>query len=184
VHVTDDVYEAVVAWLENAAKPEPLTITRILDREASFDPFLTCHLPASESPTALWEVLSGSAYKPDWEALKAAEQDQATYDLPRFEDAHAFEEVLSERFFQSEFVKSIAERIGPGGIQFGAVKAFVQEACTDVPVPFRSELTSHTQRIFRWFAELDPSAYSITRPRHSQILRRSAPDQDAESSAS
>ncbi len=134
------------------------------------DPFLVSQLPASESPERMWQVLMDEPSI--WEELMAAEHDLALYQVNPSGGYDEFSTKLTKSFFDHPFIQTLAATIDAEGMRFGAVKEWVQKTCTDVPVPYRKELTSNIQALYAWFVSLAPHEYEIFQPNVSEILRR------------
>ena len=78
--------------------------------------------------------------------------------------------LLKEKFFAHPFIQRIDQFLTPSG-QFGQIKQWVQENCTDVPIPSRRELTGNVQVLFEWFVKLGDGKYKMDVPgEHSQRL--------------
>ena len=53
------------------------------------------------------------------------------------------------------------------------MKEWVQDNCTDVPVPSRRELTGNVQVLLEWFVALGDGRYVVDVPgAHSQRIRK------------
>ena len=52
--------------------------------------------------------------------------------------------LLKKKFFEHPFIQRIAQFLTPCG-QFGEIKQWIQDNCTDVPIPSRRELTGNVQ---------------------------------------
>ena len=57
-------------------------------------------------------------------------------------------------------------------MRFGAVKQWIKSNCTDVPVPHAKEITSPTQILLEWMPALEPEVFDVSRPVHSQVIKR------------
>ena len=79
---------------------------------------------------------------------------------------------LSAKFFSHSFIQKIDEFIAPEAY-FGRIKEWIQDNCTDVPVPSRRELTGNVQVLLEWFERLGGGKYEIDIPgRHSQRIKK------------
>ena len=59
------------------------------------------------------------------------------------------------------------------GAYFGRIKEWIQNICTDVPVPSRRELTGNVQVLMDWFVSLGGGRYVVDIPgARSQRIRR------------
>lgn len=177
--VTKEWYGALVEWLERQPKAKPLPAEDRPDPPRSFDSFLVSQLPATESPSVLWQVITTDSGAVALEDLTAAEHDLGIYAAPALSgEREDFLAAVAESFFAHPFIGALEARIGPDGARFGAVKEWIQETCSNVPVPYRRELTESTQNLYRWFCELAPDRFEVIRPRHTEILRRRAEKSD------
>ena len=140
------------------------------------DSFLLNQLPASDSPARLWSLLKDpSGASSDWDEISAAEHDVGLYRVsPTCRSRDDLFDALRPAVFTHPFVRALIGQIPPEGARFGAVKAWVQGICTDVPVPYRRELTPHVQSLYKWLTQLAPECFEVTRPRHSEILWKHA----------
>ncbi len=168
--VNDAVYEQYQEWLGRQQPPE-MPEHQELDLEPTEEGFLTSHIPHSDDPGRVWDFANGEEPTEYWE-IPAMEHDLASYpvstDLPRDE----FIAQVKPTFFQQPLIKKFAEEVDAEGIGFGQIKRWVQENCTDVPVPHARELTFVIQGLMRWFVDLDPDTYEVIRPVHREVLRR------------
>ena len=79
---------------------------------------------------------------------------------------------LASKFFGHPFIQRIDEFIAPEAY-FGRIKEWVQDNCTDVPVPSRRELTGNVQVLLEWFENLGNGRYVIDIPgARSQRIRK------------
>ena len=171
--VTEDLYELLRDWLETQPSPAELELgPPPLRDEKSPDPFLTNQLPSVKSPQLLWEVLVAPTRPHSSELVVAAEHDIGIFEVEEVNDQAEFSDALSRQFFAHPFVTALAQRVDSDGARFGKVKEWIQDTCTDVPVPYRRELTENTQALYNWFVDLAPDVYEVVQPRHTQILRR------------
>ena len=174
IYVTDGLYQAIKDWLE---RQEPLqipteSIPDVIFKNKDYH-FLTSQLPASLSPTRFWEVANfPEVADADWGEEAAMEHDIALYDVSPNKSKNQFFEELKIRFFTHPFIKALEENITKEGIHFGGLKEWVQKNCTDVPVPYRRELTPHVRSLMGWFVELNPNSFEMIQPNISQILKR------------
>ncbi len=170
--VTDELHDWYRQRLDiiGVRGPDSIDLTTETPPTTIHDPFLISQLPASDSPHRMWEVLEGGEAE-DWDDVLAAEHDLAIYGMKPTSAFEVFIEDLAKAFFAHPFVKALVEQIGSEGMRFGAVKEWVQHNCTDVPVPYRREITPYVQTLYTWFTTLDSDRFEVVRPRHSEILR-------------
>ena len=87
-------------------------------------------------------------------------------------DEDQFLKKLKIQFFAHPFIQKIDEFINPEAY-FGSIKEWVQNNCTDVPVPSRRELTGNVQVLYDWFEKLGDGKYVIDVPgSHSQRITK------------
>lgn len=58
--------------------------------------------------------------------------------------------------------------------RFGEVTSWLHGKLEDRPVPYRSDVKELVQRIFSWLVLLYPDQYSVSQPRHTQVIARLA----------
>lgn len=177
-YVTAEFHQEMIEWLDKASNPPKLPPFDLSVPFSSADPFLISQLPACGSPQALWDAYHAGS---DNERREAAEHDVALYGVhPRGRGYRSFRSELAVAFrahpFMSSFLREVARASklddkGRSGMRFGAVKAWVHEVCTDVPVPYRRELTNPVANVFAWCAELLPDQVEVFKPHHSQVIR-------------
>ena len=169
--VTVEWWQRLRAWLDEQQRAdEARSEGSVPERPETSDPFLVSQLPATASPSELWEAISRDSTA---EELTAAEHDLGIYSVRALSGRRDdLLESLAQGFFGHPFIRALDERVGTEGARFGAVKEWIQDTCADVPVPYRRALTESTQILYRWFCELAPNDFEVVRPRHTQILRR------------
>lgn len=170
--VTDELY----SWYKEVlkAQPEPPIIDHTAaDRgNTTTAPFLISQLPASTSPHRLWMVSNDpSLASEDWNEMAAVEHDRALYGANPFVPYEDFLHELDGSFFAHPFVDAIVAQITSEGVRFGEIKEWIQNNCTDVPVPYRRELTPHVQSLYQWLITLSPDRFEIIQPHITQIIR-------------
>ena len=173
--VDDAMYEALEKWHEdNKTDVEYPELNDIVPKHDK-DNFLISALPMTRTVDLLAECYArlSAGVKPseDDEVAACVYHDLANYDINIGLDAGEFKRVLAERFFAHPFIVRINEIISPE-VYFGRMKEWVQDNCTDVPVPSRRELTGNVQVLYDWFASLGNGVYIADRPRHSQRLKK------------
>lgn len=172
--VTAALHAWYAAWIreftETGRSPLPARPPRAL-----VDPYLLNRLPAVESPSRLLALMVGASPPRDADEQHALEHDLGLFDVVACSTRDELHAQLRPAFLRSPFVRSLDDAIPTAGIRFGAVKAWLQATCTDVPVPYRGDLTSRVQTLYKWLTELASDRYQVTIPgRHSQVLRRVA----------
>ena len=104
-----------------------------------------------------------------------ARHDAQTFNVREGLTKVKFLEELQTQFFQSEFIKDLLTYIDQEPRYFGAVKAWIQNHCADVPVPSRRDLTGNIQVLYQWISLLGDGRYEVDRPNYSQRIRRAGP---------
>lgn len=176
VLVTDAVYEKFVAALElceDVARPEVARIQRELDRDVlTRDCFLVSELPMSRSLDDLFEWQQ----RRQESGLEEESRQNARHDLVKyglvdrtFQTKDEFLRALTDAFFAHPFVTALCTFIDRPK-RFGAIKEWVQNNCTDVPVPSRRDLTGNVQVLYHWLKTLGADRYRVIRPRHSELI--------------
>lgn len=170
--VTKEVYDAYKAWLndcecENDDLTEPLIDDSFL--------YQTYQLPAICNPFVLWYYLCDPQHYKEY--ASEAEHDLAIYlDRWDYETEGEFISNLRVGFINHPFIKEIDKYISYEGVRFGYLKQVIQNNCTDVPVPHRSNITTMVQNIYRWFEELFPECYYVDVPgKRSEVIHKYIP---------
>ena len=174
--VDDDYYQLCLEWYnENKDKYQRHPRESIVEQE-SRDWFKISSLPASISPSRIWDIKVNNAEPElDWGEDKAAEHDLELFEMniEDYHDLNQFKRELAIKVSSHPFISSFTEAIDLQGMYFGRAKEWIQYNCTDDPVPYRRELTDYTDSIFNWLAELFPADYIVERPNYSQLIRKS-----------
>ncbi len=168
--VTDEVYEEYKQWLDGQdliEVPESGPIVTVDPEKA----FRTSQLPHSESPTRLWEVANSPDECPRYEQA-AMEHDLGIYHADPSLPLEEFLEQIRSSFFSHPFIMAFTQQISEDGLHFGGVKQWIKRNCSDVPVPHAKEITSPTQILLEWIPALEPELFEVTRPNHSQVIRK------------
>ena len=173
--VDDAMYEALKEWHDNNKTDiEYPELNDVVPKHGK-DNFLISALPMTRTVDLLVgsyaRLSAGSVPSEDEEVVACVYHDLANYNIGLGLAENEFRKVLSDRFFAHPFIRRIDELINPEAY-FGAIKEWVQNNCTDVPVPSRRELTGNVQVLYDWFASLGKERYVVDRPRYSQRLRK------------
>lgn len=184
VVMNDEIYSKYETWFsEQEIHSEPMETGSVVEFESSNDLFLVSQLPASTSPSRLWEIVSGQVL-PDqsWDEMVAAEHDLSNLGLrfTDFDNYSDFEERLIDLMPNQAFFSAFIDEITIEGMRFGYAKQWVQENCIDDPVPYRKKLTRTVQNLFSWIIELFGDSYEIIRPNFSQVIRKRQTNSDEE----
>lgn len=175
--VTDEI-AAQFGELYKKYRKEILDHRAVVDEaQLSFDSsldsrksFLVSALPMSRAIEQLYKILRGDTSFDD-EVIANARHDIANYELESLAvlEFQEFKNQLGNRFFQHPFISALCGFIDQPR-RFGAIKEWVQNSCTDVPVPSRRTLTDNVQVLYSWLVELGPDRFEVTQPRHSQLI--------------
>ena len=176
VVMNDEIYSRYESWFnEQEVHSEPMNTGSVVVLESSNDLFLVSQLPASTSPSRLWEIVSGQVLPDEaWDETVAAEHDLSNLGLrfTDFDDYSDFKKRLIALMSSQAFFSAFMDEITAEGMRFGYAKQWIQQNCIDDPVPYRKELTRTVQNIFSWIVELFPKEIEIVQPNYSQIIRR------------
>ena len=175
--VTDKMYNDYATWDNDSKidyeKPPKLSDILSLSR---VDDFLISALPMTRSVddliTGYQRIRSGNEPSDDVEINACVFHDLANYDIEEGLTDEQFIKKLSLQFFAHPFILKIDEFIAPDAY-FGRIKEWIQDNCTDVPIPSRRELTGNVQVLLEWFEKLGDGKYKIDIPgKHSQRIVR------------
>ncbi len=175
--VDDKMHEELKEWSEKnkADLPEEASLDDIVSEPKS-DYFLISALPMTKSVEDLASgyrrICYGKSPSDDPETTACIFHDLANYDIETGMSKEAFVTELGKRFFAHPFINRIDEFISPEAY-FGRIKEWIQDNCTDVPVPSRRELTGNVQVLLEWFVVLGDGKYAIDIPgARSQRIRK------------
>ncbi len=175
--VDDAMYEELKEWYEQN-KIEPPDVPHLSDivSEPIVDDFSIASLPMTRSVDDLisgyMNISRGLEPSEDEEIKACIFHDLANYKMEPGLSELEFRRELASEFFAHPFIQRIDEFITQGA-QFGSIKAWIQNNCTDVPIPSRRELTGNVQVLLEWFVSLGNGKYVVDVPgSHSQRLRK------------
>ena len=175
--VDDAMYDALKEWHDtnHVTLPEAVRLSVIVPEPVK-DHFLTSALPMTRTVDLLVEgyvrISAGKLPSADCETTSSIFHDLANYDIASGRTEEEFREVLAERFFAHPFILRMDGLISQGAY-FGRIKEWIQNICTDVPVPSRRELTGNVQVLMDWFVSLGGGRYVVDIPgARSQRIRR------------
>lgn len=173
----DGMYGELGDWLEDnkVLAPEPVTLEDVVSVPGG-DDFLISALPMTHSVDALISgyerIASGREPSDDPETSSCIYHDLTNYGIRPGLSGEGLVGELSSKFFGHPFIKRIDEFISPEAY-FGRIKEWIQNNCTDVPIPSRRELTGNVQVLLEWFVELGGGKYLVDIPgARSQRIRR------------
>ena len=166
--VDENMYDALHEWHDaNKSSERYPSLDEIVPKPRS-DDFLISALPMTKTVELLAEcyarISAGGAPSDDEEASACAYHDLANYGIATGLTADVFMKTLAVKFFLHPFIRKIDEFISPEAY-FGSIKEWIQNNCTDVPVPSRRELTGNVQVLLEWFVVLGNGSYAVDVPR-------------------
>ena len=175
--VNDYIYVELKNWVVHNATDAPKSpalsdIIPALNR----DDFLVSALPMTRNVNTLAagyaRIRAGQEPAPSRAVSACIFHDLANYSVPMGLSDGEFRRELSARFFTHPFIRKMDEFISPEAY-FGRLKEWIQNNCTDVPVPSRRDLTGNVQVLLEWFVELGGGRYVVDVPgARSERIRR------------
>lgn len=178
--VNEIMFEQLSIWYEKQIKLpyEKNIFDEIVDLPSERD-FLISALPMTKDIEMLENGYSrmNQGMKPneDDEISNCIFHDLANYNIELGLRDDEFRKKLKLGFFSHPFIQRIDEFISPEAY-FGRIKEWIQDNCTDVPIPSRRELTGNVQVLLEWFEKLGDGKYTVDIPgEHSQRIRRVKP---------
>ena len=175
--IDDKTYHELCKWYEEnrltmVQSPQLLDIIS----EPQKDTFSVASLPMTRSVNDLivgyQNISKGLEPSDDSEISACIFHDLVNYRISTGLDETQFRDELTSRFFEHPFIQRIDKFIIPEAY-FGRIKEWIQNNCTDVPVPSRRELVGNVQVLLEWFENLGNGKYIIDVPgRHSQRIRK------------
>lgn len=166
--VNDSMYSELKDWVRlNATDtPTPPALKDVISAPGR-DDFLVSALPMTRSVDALAagyaKIRAGQEPSDDRDVSACIFHDLANYSIPMGLSDGEFRRELSCRFFTHPFIRRMDEFIDPDAY-FGRIKEWIQNNCTDVPVPSRRELTGNVQVLLKWFVTLGNGRYMVDVP--------------------
>lgn len=135
------------------------------------DFFLISELPMSKSISQLFKVVQNPEINLEKDVIITAQHDIVKYSLMKraYASEAEFRDYLAKRFFGHSFIQALSLFINQPR-RFGSVKAWVQNNCTDVPIPSRRDLTGNVQVLYTWLTELGQEHFVTYRPNHSEVI--------------
>jgi hypothetical protein len=168
VFVDENIYQIYLDEYEKSKKQAPEQINfedpKIILQK---DYFLKSALPMTRN---IGDLIEG--YQKINQNLEPSENSEITaciyHDLANYNidvglSREEFIQKLKIQFFLHPFILKIDEFINPEAY-FGRIKEWVQDNCTDVPLPKRWELTENVQALYDWFEKLGDGKYVVDVP--------------------
>ena len=179
IFVDDNVYQIYLDEYQKAKKQAPKQIDFEDPKiNSQKDYFLKSELPMSENISELIEgynkINLNSKPSENLETVNCIYHDLANYNIELGLSEKEFRSKLKERFFSHPFTVKINEFIETNErTQFGFIKRWVREHCTDVPLPRPWEFTKNIQILYHWFVELGDGDYeTYVYSNHSESIRK------------
>ena len=98
--------------------------------------------------------------------------DLANYEIELGLSKEEFRKKLQQQFFLHPFTQKINEFIETNErTQFGFIKRWVRDHCTDVPLPRAWEFTKNIQILYHWFVKLGDYEIYVYGS-HSESIRK------------
>lgn len=168
--VTDSVYSDVRQLSQNLPTAfENIPISFGLDR-GQLRQYTTSDLPWFGEPHLLYNVQKGLNELDD-EGFRAATHDLYLFGVAGYHNEAEFLRELRAGFRNHYFIRELLEFCDEGRF-FGRVTDWLHKKIKETPSPYRREVKSYQQRIYRYIEFLLQKEFEIVRPNHSELLRR------------
>ena len=175
--VDDKIYQIYLDEYEKCKKQAPEKID-FEDPEIILqkDYFLKSALPMTENIDDLIEgyerINSNLEPSENSEIANCIYHDLANYQIELGLSKKEFREKLQQQFFLHPFTQKINEFIETNErTQFGFIKRWVRDHCTDVPLPRPWEFTKNIQILYQWFVKLGDYEIYVYGS-HSESIRK------------
>tara|TARA_B100001123_G_scaffold697_1_gene943 strand:- start:728 stop:3151 length:2424 start_codon:yes stop_codon:yes gene_type:complete len=171
--IDEELYRSREKYLEENRHLKELIEPITIEKDPK-DEFLISALPMTRNIAILknsYDKLNRNMpASNDQEINGCVDADLENYGIPLQLSPDEFEKLLKKKFFEHPFIQRIDKFLTPCG-QFGEIKQWIQDNCTDVPIPSRRELTGNVQVLLEWFVKLGDGTYEMDVPgTHSQRL--------------
>jgi len=181
IFVDDDVFQTYLERYEKCKKEAPEQIDfedpKIIPKK---DYFLKSALPMTENIEDLIQgytkINSDLQPSDNIETANCIYHDLANYEIEPGLSEKEFRDKLEVKFFSHPFTRKINEFIETSErTQFGFIKRWVRDHCTDVPLPRPWEFTKNIQILYHWFIELGDGDYEIfVHSNHTESIRKTS----------
>jgi hypothetical protein len=170
--VTDNIYNQFAEQLPAKRTEFP--------NESEFDikvvspdkDFLISSLPLTRNVDKLYHVYESMSFQNETD-LNCITHDLALYNLQFGLPIIDFKIALQTAFFAHPFIRAFLKKVHERNeIYFGEAKSWIQENCSNVPLPRRWELTENTQILYSWIEKLSNGEYAVDKPNYSERLYR------------
>ena len=175
--VDDKVYQIYLEQYEKCKKQAPKKIDfedpKIIPQK---DYFLKSALPMTENIDDLIagyeRINSNLEPSENSEITNCIYHDLANYEIELGLSKEEFRKKLQQQFFLHPFTQKINEFIETNErTQFGFIKRWVRDHCTDVPLPRAWEFTKNIQILYHWFVKLGDYEIYVYGS-HSESIRK------------
>lgn len=180
-YVDDDIYQIYLEEYEKCKKEALKQIDfedpKIIQEK---DYFLKSALPMTENVTDLIEgykkINSNLEPSDNSETANCIYHDLANYEIELGLSEKEFKDELKVQFFSHPFTQKINKFIETSErTQFGFIKRWVRDHCTDVPLPRPWEFTKNIQILYHWFVELGDGDYeTYVHGSHTESIRKTS----------
>lgn len=169
VRIDDALYTRACAYV-NAHRKEKETAE--LDLPSADDRhFSILSLPASKNPEALLHYYITGEAPAGEDSVASLQHDLALYGIPPGLPPAEFWKLLSANFRAHPFIDAFTAWLRTQGpARFGAVKEWIQQNCSDKPVPYCWELTKNTQILYTWLTTFFEEVSWEVPGRQSQVI--------------
>lgn len=179
IQVTDTVYEVAKNYVNDNKRILP-PLPKLIFVDPNAKPFSLKSLPKTESPAQLYDFYENNKSKSfDKEFIKRGIHDLILYKVNDGLTKEEFYKTLSNNFLNQDFIKAVIQFIKTkceerknerkNGVRFGEMTQWLQENCSDSPMPFRSEIKTDTRMLYNWLQHFKPEV-SWSQPNHSQVI--------------
>jgi len=177
--ITNAIYETAKKYADdNKRIPPPLPKLVLEDPKAK--DFSLKALPKTETPTGLYEFYkSTSRSEQNNENIKNAIHDLVIYKIDNGLSEQEFYTTLGNNFRNQAFTKAAVLFIKTkceerkderkNGVRFGEMAQWLQDNCSDSPMPYRAEIKIDTRMLYNWLQHFNPEI-TWSQPQHSQII--------------
>ncbi len=181
IFVDDNIYQIYLEEYKKCKKDTPeqkdFEDPKITPQK---DYFLKSELPMTENIIELiqgYEKINSNLEPSDnLETANCIYHDLANYGIELGLSEKEFRDKLKIQFFSHPFTQKINEFIETSErTQFGFIKKWVRDHCTDVPLPRPWEFTKNIQILYSWFIELGDGDYeTYVYSNHTESIRKTS----------
>ena len=152
--VNDEIYDLFDKYREDKINVFDAVEPILIPENAWKKDFSIQSLPATDTPQILYEYYACENKDiMQKEISRRVIHDLLLYDVAQGFSEHEFFKKLKEKFRKHPFINSIKKFIKEKkSIRFGGVNSWIQEKCSDVPVPYKWEIKENTRILYNWLA--------------------------------